>query len=69
VLLYDCGTLLIREVKSRWKLGWSVIFLAIGCGIIEGINSYLSRGMLAVRIISLVLLIIWRCIVLRRKSN
>jgi hypothetical protein len=35
VLLYGCGTLLIREAKARWKLQWSVIFLAVAYGIIE----------------------------------
>lgn len=35
VLLYGCGTLLIREAKARWKLQWSIIFLAMAYGIIE----------------------------------
>ena len=35
VLLYGCGTLLIREAKVRWNLQWSVIFLAIAYGVIE----------------------------------
>ena len=35
VLLYGCGTLLIREAKARWNLQWSVIFLAVAYGIIE----------------------------------
>lgn len=35
VLLYGCGTLLIREAKARWGLQWSIIFLAIAYGIIE----------------------------------
>lgn len=34
-LVYGCGALLIREAKARWKLQWSVIFLAIAYGIIE----------------------------------
>jgi len=35
VLLYGCGTLLIREAKARWGLQWSIVFLAIAYGIIE----------------------------------
>jgi hypothetical protein len=35
ICLYGCGTLLIREAKVRWKLQWSVIFLAIAYGILE----------------------------------
>ena len=35
VLLYGCGTLLIREAKVRWNLQWSVIFLASAYGILE----------------------------------
>ncbi len=35
VLLYGCGTLLIREAKARWGLQWSVIFLAAAYGILE----------------------------------
>jgi len=35
VLLYGCGTLLIREAKVRWDLQWSVIFLAIAYAILE----------------------------------
>jgi hypothetical protein len=34
-VLYGGGALLIREARARWKLGWSVIFLAIAYGIIE----------------------------------
>ena len=67
MLLYGCGTLLIREAKARWKLGWSVILLAIAYSIIEEVNSDPAREILAVGIISLVLLIIWRRIVLRRR--
>ena len=35
VLLYGCGTLLIREAKVRWNLQWSIIFLAVAYGILE----------------------------------
>ena len=35
VLLYGCGTILIREAKGRWHLQWSVIFLAVAYGIVE----------------------------------
>ena len=35
VLMYGCGTLLIREARARWRLQWSIIFLAIAYGIIE----------------------------------
>ena len=35
VLLYGCGTLLIREAKARWDLQWSIIFLVVAYGIIE----------------------------------
>ena len=35
VLLYGCGTLLIREAKARWKLQWTVIFLVVAYGIVE----------------------------------
>ncbi len=35
VMLYGCGALLIREAQARWKLQWSVIFLAIAYGIVE----------------------------------
>lgn len=34
-LLYGGGTLLIRELKARWKLQWGIIFLLIAYGIIE----------------------------------
>ena len=59
----------MRETKARWKLGWSVILLAIAYSIIEEVNSDPARGTLVVGIMNLVLLIIWRRIVLRRKSN
>ncbi|MCL7415341.1 MAG: hypothetical protein M8349_04690 [ANME-2 cluster archaeon] len=35
VLLFGCGTLLIREAMVRWNLQWSVIFLAVAYGIVE----------------------------------
>ncbi len=35
VLVYGCGTLLIREAKVRWKMQWSVVLLAIAYGIFE----------------------------------
>ena len=35
VLLYGCGTLLIREAKARWNLQWSVLFLGVAYGILE----------------------------------
>jgi hypothetical protein len=47
VLLYGCGTLLIREAKARWKLQWSVIFPAIAYGIIEEglmVQSFFNPG-------------------------
>ena len=47
VLLYGCGTLLIREAKARWKLQWSVVFLAAAYGIVaEGIlvKSFFNPG-------------------------
>lgn len=47
VLLYGCGTLLIREAKARWKLHWSVIFLAVAYGIVEEgimIQSFFNTG-------------------------
>jgi len=34
-LLYGGGTVLIRELKVRWKLRWGIIFLLIAYGIIE----------------------------------
>ena len=34
-LLYGGGTLLIRELRARWKLQWGIIFLLIAYGIIE----------------------------------
>ena len=47
VLLYGCGTILIREAKARWKLQWSVIFLAVAYGIIEEglmVKSFFNPG-------------------------
>jgi len=47
VLLYGCGTLLIRELKAGWKLQWSVILLAIAYGIIEEgilVKSFFNPG-------------------------
>jgi len=35
ILIYGCGTLLIREAKVRWGLQWSVVLLAIAYGIFE----------------------------------
>ncbi len=35
VLIYGCGTLLIREAKVRWKAQWSIAFLAVAYGIFE----------------------------------
>ena len=35
VLLYGCGALLVREVAARWRLQWSVLFLAVAYGIVE----------------------------------
>jgi len=47
VLLYGCGTLLIREAKVKWNLQWSVVFLAIAYGIIEEglmVKSFFNPG-------------------------
>ena len=35
MLIYGCGSLLIRETKLRWKAQWSIVFLAIAYGIFE----------------------------------
>jgi hypothetical protein len=35
VLLYGCGTLVIREAAARWRLQWSVLFVAVAYGIVE----------------------------------
>lgn len=38
ILGYGCPILLIREAKTRWRLQWSVIFLAVAFGILaEGL--------------------------------
>jgi len=34
-LVYGCGSLIIREARIRWKMQWSVVFLAIAYGIYE----------------------------------
>jgi len=34
-LLYGGGALLIREMRVKWKLGFSIVFLAIAYGILE----------------------------------
>ncbi len=47
VLLYGCGALLIRELKARWNLQWSIIFLAVAYGIIEEgimVKSFFNPG-------------------------
>jgi hypothetical protein len=47
VLLYGCGALLIREMRARWNLQWSVIFLAVAYGIIEEgimVKSFFNPG-------------------------
>ena len=35
VLLYGCGTLLMHELRARWKLQWSLVLLAVAYAIIE----------------------------------
>jgi hypothetical protein len=55
ILLYGCGTLLIREAKARWKLQWSIIFLAAALGIlVEGtiVQSFFNLGHLDLGILS-----------------
>jgi hypothetical protein len=47
VLLYGCGTLLIRELRVRWKLQWSIVFLAVAYGIVEEglmVKSFFNPG-------------------------
>jgi hypothetical protein len=47
VLLYGCGALLIRELKARWNLQWSIIFLAVAYGITEEgimVKSFFNPG-------------------------
>ena len=55
VLLYGCGTLLIREAMVRWNLQWSVIFLAVAYGIVEEglmVKSYFNPGWVDMGILS-----------------
>ena len=55
VLLYGCGTLLIREAMVRWNLQWSVIFLAVAYGIVEEglmVKSYFNPGWIDMGILS-----------------
>ena len=55
ILLYGCGTLLIREAKARWKLQWSVVFLAAAYGIVaEGIlvKSFFNPGWVDLGVLS-----------------
>lgn len=45
ILLYGFGALLIREIKVRWKLQWSVIFFNPGwedLGVLAGYGMYLG---------------------------
>jgi len=35
VLLYGCASLLIREFRARWKLGWRILFLGVAYAIVE----------------------------------
>jgi len=47
ILLYGCGTLLVREAKGRWGLNWSIIFLAVAYGIVEEglmVKSFFNPG-------------------------
>jgi len=34
-LLYGCGTLLMHELRARWKLQWSLVFLAVAYALFE----------------------------------
>jgi len=34
-LVYGCGSLLIREARVKWKMQWSIVFLAVAYGIFE----------------------------------
>jgi hypothetical protein len=55
VLLYGCGTLLIREAMVRWNLQWSVIFLAVAYGIVEEglmVKSYFNPGWVDMGVLS-----------------
>ena len=47
VFLYGCGALLIRELRSRWRLGWRVLLLAVAYGILEEgviVQSFFNPG-------------------------
>lgn len=47
LILYGCGTLLIRETRVRWNLQWSVVFLAVAYGIVEEgllVKSFFNPG-------------------------
>ncbi len=55
VLLYGCGTVLIREAKARWRLQWSVIFLASAYGIVEEglmVKSFFNPGWVDMGVLS-----------------
>jgi hypothetical protein len=47
VLLYGCGALLVRELKARSNLQWSVILLAVAYGVVEEgimVKSFFNPG-------------------------
>ena len=47
IAFYGCGALLIRELRARWNLGWSILFLGAAYGIIEegiGLKSFFNVG-------------------------
>ena len=47
VMFYGCGTILIRELRVRWKLQWPVILLAAAYGIVEEgimVKSFFNPG-------------------------
>ncbi len=55
VLLYGCGTVLIREARVRWGLQWSVIFLAVAYGIVEEglmVKSFFNAGWVDMGVLS-----------------
>ena len=55
ILLYGCGTVLIREARVRWNLQWSVLFLAVAYGIIEEgllVKSYFNPGWVDMGVLS-----------------
>jgi hypothetical protein len=55
VLLYGCGALLIRELKTRWSLQWSIIFLAVAYGIVEEgimVKSFFNPGWVDLGVLS-----------------